>query len=202
MQKVDPLIRTKLRLPATRPSLVLRPRLHEQLALGLCSPLTLITAPAGFGKSTLVASVLAACGKPVIWLSLDKDDNQPGRFLRYLVAAMREADPGLGAEAERLAAMPQQGAAEAILISLVNDVDASSAEVILALDDYQFIDSAAVHAAMAFLLEHCPATLHIVIASRSAPPLPLARLRARGQVVELRAADLSFTEPEAGLFLT
>ncbi len=201
MQKTDPLIRTKLRLPFTRPGLVSRPRLQEQIAQGLRGPLTLITAPAGFGKTTLVASCVAGCGMPVAWLSLDKNDNQAGRFLNYLIAALQEADNRIGSEAAQLMAGIQQAPPEAVLTSLINDLDAASREMVLVLDDYQFISSQACMTEVAFLLEHCPNTFHLVIATRSDPPLPLARLRARGQMVELRAADLRFTEPEAAQFL-
>jgi LuxR family maltose regulon positive regulatory protein len=201
MQKTGPLIRTKLRLPFTRPELVFRPRLQEQIAQGLRGPLTLITAPAGFGKTTLVASYIAGCGFPIAWLSLDKDDNQAGRFLRYLVAALQEADNTIGSEAAQLTAGVHTAPPEAILTSLINDLDAAGTEIVLVLDDYQFINSQAVHDEVAFVLEYCPHTLHLVIATRSDPPLPLARLRARGQTIELRADDLSFTEPEAAQFL-
>jgi LuxR family transcriptional regulator, maltose regulon positive regulatory protein len=201
MQKADPLIRTKLRLPHTRPELVPRPRLQEQIAQGLRSPLVLIIAPAGFGKTTLVASCVANCGMPVAWLSLDTNDNQAERFLNYLAAALHGADQTIGNEAAQLLAEPQQAPPEVVMISLINDLDAASREIVLVLDDYQFVKSQAVYEAVAFLLEHCPRTFHLVIASRSDPPLPLARLRARGQTVELRTADLSFTEPEAAQFL-
>jgi LuxR family maltose regulon positive regulatory protein len=200
MQKAETLIHTKLRLPFTRPDLVPRPRLQEQIALGLRRPLTLIIAPAGFGKTTLVAAGAAGCGKPVAWLSLDKNDNQAGRFLNYLVAALQEADNRIGPEAAQLL-MSQQAPPQAVVTSLINDLDTTGREIALVLDDYQFVDSRDVHEAVAFLLEHCPRTLHLVIASRSDPPLPVARLRARGQTVELRAADLRFTEPEAARFL-
>ncbi|MCL4562082.1 MAG: LuxR C-terminal-related transcriptional regulator [Chloroflexi bacterium] len=201
MERTDPLIRTKLRLPFTRPGLVSRPRLQEQITQGLRGPLTLITAPAGFGKTTLAASCIAICGMPVAWFSLDKDDNQPGRFLIYLIAALQSVDRQIGSEAVQLMAGMQQAPPEAVLVSLINDLDAATAEMVLVLDDYHFISSQAVHSALAFLLEHCPRTLHLVIASRSDPPLPIIRLRARGQTVELRAADLSFTEIEAAQFL-
>jgi LuxR family maltose regulon positive regulatory protein len=201
MQKTDTLIRTKLRRPFPRLELVPRPRLREQIAQGLRGPLTLVTAPAGFGKTTLVASCVADCGMPVAWLSLDKDDNQAGRFLSYLVAALQEADHTIGNEAAQLVAGMQPAPPEAVLTSLINDLDAASGEIALVLDDYQFINSQAVHKAVAFLLEHCPNTFHLVIATRSDPPLPLTRLRARGQTVELRAADLRFTKPEAAQFL-
>lgn len=200
MQQPDSLIRTKLRLPHTRPALVPRPRLQEQVLCGLRGPLTLVTAPAGFGKTTLVASCMVACGLPVAWLSLDKNDNQAGRILLYLVTALHEADAAIGNEAAQLMTV-QSVPQEAVLTSLVNDLDAADRDVVLVLDDYQFINSQAAHGAVAFLLEHCPHALHIVISTRVDPPLPMARLRARGQVVELRAAELRFTRPEAAQFL-
>ncbi|OGN93763.1 MAG: hypothetical protein A2Y88_11095 [Chloroflexi bacterium RBG_13_48_10] len=201
MQKADKLIRTKLHLPFTRLELVSRPRLQVRIAEGLRGPLTLITAPAGFGKTTLVASYIVNCGLPVAWLSLDKDDNQVVRFLSYLVAALQETDITIGSGAAQLLAAARQAPPEAVLTSLVNDLDTTGREIVLVLDDYQFISSQAVHEEVAFLLEHCPNTFHLVIASRSDPPLPLVRLRARGKTVELRAADLRFTELEAAQFL-
>ena len=201
MNRLDPLIHTKLHLPFTRPELVTRPRLAEQIAQGLRSPLILITAPAGFGKTTLVASSITCCGMAVAWLSLDKNDNQEGCFLRYLVAALQEANQAIGSDAARLLAAAQQAPPKAILTSLINDLDSANPEIVLVLDDYQFISSQAVHEQMVFLLEHCPKPLHLVIASRSDPPLPIARLRARGQMVELRASDLRFSEGEAAQFL-
>jgi LuxR family transcriptional regulator, maltose regulon positive regulatory protein len=201
MQNRDPLIRTKLRLPFIRPGLVSRPRLQEQIAHGLCGPLTLITAPAGFGKTTLVAACVSGCGMPVAWLSLDKDDNQEGRFLTYLINALQGADARIGRGAVQLMTGLQPAPGEIVLTSLINDLDATSREMVLVLDDYQFISSQSVHAEMMFLLEHCPQTLHVLIATRSDPPLSLARLRARSQMLELRAADLRFTPSEAAQFL-
>ena len=201
MQGSNSLLRTKLRPPFTRTELVARPRLQEQLARGLHSPLTLITAPAGFGKTTLVASTIGASGMPVAWLSLDKNDNDVGRFLSYLIAALQEAEPTIGLQVADLVGEAQQVPTEGILTRLVNDLDTIGRELALVLDDYQFLNNQAVHQALTFLLEHCPQTLHLVIATRSDPPLPLARLRARGQTVELRADDLSFNQTEAGQFL-
>ncbi len=201
MPRSDPLIRTKLRLPFIRPSLVPRARLQARIEEGVRGPLTLVVAPAGFGKTTLVAASLFACCPGAAWLSLDPDDNQPGRFLTYLVAALSAADRRIGSEARELLAGMQPAPSEAVLTSLLNDLDACASEVILALDDYQFIASAQVHADLEFLLEHCPNTFHLLIATRSDPPLPLARLRARGQLLELRAADLRFTPAEADQFL-
>jgi LuxR family maltose regulon positive regulatory protein len=201
MQKADTLIRTKLHLPFTRLELVSRPRLQVRIAEGLRGPLTLITAPAGFGKTTLVASFMVNCGLPIAWLSLDKDDNQVERFLSYLVAALQETDNTVGSGAAQLLRAARQEPPEAVLTSLINDLDTAGGEIVLVLDDYQFISSQAVHEGVAFLLEHCPITFHLVIASRSDPPLPLIRLRARGKMVELRAGDLRFNEPEAAQFL-
>lgn len=201
MQQTDPLLRTKLRPPFIRTGLVPRPRLQARISQGLRGPLTLIAAPAGFGKTTLAASCVAASGLPVAWLSLDKNDNQVGRFLSYLIAALQESGPVAGNEAAELLSAAKPAPAEAVLASLINDLDAANEERVLVLDDYQFVNSQAVHDAVAFLLEHCPNTLHMLVATRSDPPLPLARLRAHGQTVELRAADLRFTEPEAARFL-
>ncbi len=195
------LIHTKLHLPFIRPKLVARPRLQEQIAQGLLAPLTLIVAPAGFGKSTLLAACASDLGMPVAWLSLDKDDNQVPCFLNYLLATLREAGIALGSETLRLISASPQPSPEALLTSLINDLNSRDSEIVLVLDDYQFLYSQPIHKAVAFLLDHCPKTLHLVIASRSDPPLPLARLRARGQTVELRTADLSFTEDEAAQFL-
>jgi LuxR family maltose regulon positive regulatory protein len=201
MQEADTLIRTKLRLPFTRLELVPRPRLQARVAEGLCRPLTLIAAPAGFGKTTLAASCVVDCGMPVAWLSLDKDDNRAERFLNYLVAALQQADQAIGSEAAQLLATARQASPEAVLASLINDLDAADADRVLVLDDYQFIKSQAVHEGVAFLLDHCPKTFHLLIVTRSDPPLPVTRLRARGQMVELRAADLGFTRSETAQFL-
>ncbi len=207
MEKADPLLRTKLHQPFTRSGIVCRPRLQDQILQGLRGPLTLIAAPAGFGKTTLVASYVARCGIPreplvrTAWLSLDKDDNQAGRFLTYLIAAFQSANPQFGREAAQLAAGKQQALPEAVLTSLINDLEASGEEIVLVLDDYQFITNPAVHSELSFLLDHCPQTLHLLIATRSDPPLPLARLRARGQLVELRTDELRFTPAEASQFL-
>jgi LuxR family maltose regulon positive regulatory protein len=201
MPETADLIRTKLHPPFTRASLVPRPRLQERIAAGLRRPLTLITAPAGFGKTTLVASDLAGWEVPVAWLSLDRDDNQTGRFLTYLVAALHGADPRIGGEVARRKAERAHVPPDVLLTGLVNEMDRVVEEIILVLDDYHVIKAPAVHEAVTFLLEHCPRTFHLVLVTRSDPPLPLARWRARGQVVELRAADLSFTEAEAARFL-
>lgn len=201
MQNGNQLLRTKLRLPFIRSGYIFRPRLQEKIWQGLRCPLTLITSPAGFGKTTLVASCLNGCGLKVAWLSLDKDDNQIQRFLTYLLAAISTASDQLGNDAAELMVEIQQTAPEDVLASLINDLDNAGTEIALVLDDYQFINSQAIHSALIFLLDHCPPTFHLIIATRSDPPLPLARLRSRGQMVELRAVDLRFTSEEAGEFL-
>lgn len=197
----DTLLQTKLHIPRLRPSLVPRPRLVQRLNAGPGGKLILISAPAGSGKTTLIASSVADTTALVAWVSLDKDDNRVGRFLAYLIAACQKVANGIGDEAVRLLAASPQTPAGVVLTSLINDLDAAGEEIVLVLDDYHVISSQAVHEALAFLLEHSPAAFHLVITTRSDPALPLARLRARGQMVELRAADLRFTEDEAALFL-
>ncbi|MDD1750142.1 MAG: hypothetical protein LUO89_09735, partial [Methanothrix sp.] len=202
MSDSDPLIRTKLHLPSTRANLVSRPRLQERIMRGLHGPLTLITAPAGFGKTTLAASCMAGSRMRVAWLSLDKNDNHIDRFLRYLVASLQQADSTIGRQAEQLLAQAQHAQPAAILTSLVNDIqDAAFAGIALVFDDYHSIHSQAVHEAVSFLLEHCPDKLHIVIMTRADPPLPLARLRGCNQLAEIRAHDLRFTSPETFQFV-
>jgi len=138
---------------------------------------------------------------PVAWLSLDKNDNHRERFLTYLIAALHEADVRIGSEVAQLITEAQEIPSEAILTGLINDLDTANEKVTMVLDDYQVIDSQSVHEAVVFLLEHCPPTFHLVIATRSDPPLPLSRLRSRAQTLELRGADLRFTEVEAAGFL-
>ncbi|WP_374458045.1 LuxR C-terminal-related transcriptional regulator [Nocardioides sp.] len=202
-----PLIETKLYLPSPRAGLVARPRLRQRLGAGLTARLLLVSAPAGFGKTTLLVDWLASletgddASVRAAWLSLDPGDNDPARFWRYLVAALRTALPGVAEDALALLSDSQTPPVETLLTAVVNDVAASRAEVVLLLDDYHVIDSPAVHDGMAFLLAHLPQRLHLVLASRVDPPLPLARLRARGELVEIRAADLRFTAQEASAYL-
>ena len=202
MSKTDPILSTKLRQPVMRQQLVSRLRLKEKILQGLTRPLTVISAPAGYGKTTLLASSVVDCGMPAAWLSLDKDDNQTQRFLGYLIAAMQEIEPSVGNKAAQPMAMSQPAQPEAVLTSLINDLESANVHLALVLDDYQFVKNPAVHGAVAFILEHCPNTFHMVIVSRSDPPLPLARLRARGQMVEVRAADLSITVSQEAQFMS
>jgi LuxR family transcriptional regulator, maltose regulon positive regulatory protein len=198
-----PLLETKLHVPRWRRSLVARPRLSERLSRGAESALTLVSAPAGFGKTTLLAEWLAgaaAGGRSVAWLSLDRRDNDPALFWTYLVAALNTGAPAVGAGALALL-QPPEPPNEAGLVALLNDLDAISNDVVLVLDDYHVIDARDVQDGMAFLLEHLPPQIHLVIASRTDPPLPLARLRGRGELAEIRAADLRFTPGEAAAYL-
>jgi LuxR family maltose regulon positive regulatory protein len=195
------LLITKLYIPPPRLNAVNRPRLLAPLHAGLHGKLTLVSAPAGFGKTTLVSTWAADSGRPVAWLSLDAGDNDPARFLIYLTAAVQSAAPGIGAGVLSALRSPQPPPLEAILTVLVNEIAALPTPFILVLDDYHVIESAAVGNALAFFIEHLPPSLHLVIATREDPPLPLARLRARDQLTEVRAADLRFTLEEATTFL-
>lgn len=198
-----PVLATKLYIPPSRPKAVLRPGLLERLNEGLRHnrKLSLIAAPAGFGKTTLVSAWVAACGRRVAWLSLDQADSDPIRFLTYFVAALQTLEPAIGEKALGLLQSPQPPPIETILTGLLNEISAIPAGFLLVLDDYHLIDASAVDATLTFLLEHLPPQLHLVIATREDPPLPLARLRARNQLTELRATDLRFTPAEAAGFL-
>jgi LuxR family transcriptional regulator, maltose regulon positive regulatory protein len=195
------ILATKLYVPAPRPKIVPRPRLINQLNNGLHHKLTLVSAPAGFGKTTLVSEWVANCESPVAWLSLDKEDNDSTRFLTYLVTAMQTIVPDIGTEALRLLQSSQLPPTESVLTILLNEIAASPVNFILVLDDYHVIDNKAVGNALTFLLEHLSPQMHLVITTREDPNLPLARLRARDQLTGLRATDLRFTEPEAAEFL-
>jgi LuxR family maltose regulon positive regulatory protein len=199
---VGPLLESKYRVPSGRVGDVARPRLAERFGATSRSALTLVSAPAGFGKTTILADWLAAAGSdgpPVAWLSLDDRDNDPALFWTYVVTALQSAAPGVGAEA--LGLLQSQTARETVLGSLLNDLDRLPTDLLLVLDDYHVIEASEIHQGMAFLLEHQPPGLHLVIASRSDPALALGGLRARGQLVEVRAADLRFTAEEAAAYL-
>jgi LuxR family maltose regulon positive regulatory protein len=198
-----PILATKLYIPPPRPKIVFRSRLVEQLNEGLQrSPgVTLISAPAGFGKTTLISEWLVSCKRPAAWLSLDEGDNELTRFLTYLVAALQTMAPKIGERVLEDLQSAQPPPTAALLTTLLNEITILSDNFILVLDDYHVIDSQPVDQALAFLVEHLPPQMHLVIASREDPPIPLARLRVRGQLIELRAADLRFTPTEAAEFL-
>lgn len=196
-----PLAITKLYRPVLRPNMVRRPRLVERLTTGLQRRLTLISAPAGFGKTTLVSEWLAAGALPCAWLSLDEGDSDPARFLAYVVAALQTIAPQVGGGVLQALGSPQPPPPEVLLTTLVNDLATIPQPFILVFDDYHVVDAKPVDAALAFLLERMPPPMHLVITTREDPSLPLARLRARDQLTELRVADLRFTPAEAAQFL-
>ncbi len=201
---LDSLLATKLYIPAPRPNRVPRPRLTARLEAGTAGPLTLISAPAGFGKSTLLSEWIHSAGRPVAWVSLDEGDNDPIRFLGYLVTALQKLRPGLGEDA--LAAIrhtqsPTRRTLEPILNRLLNEIHALDEDLVLVLDDVHVLDGPEVHPILQLLLDRLPPRMHLVLATRVDPPLHLSRLRARGQLTEIRARDLRFTSQEAADFL-
>ncbi|MCU0495419.1 MAG: LuxR family transcriptional regulator, partial [Chloroflexaceae bacterium] len=212
------LLTTKMRVPPAHPALVPRPRLAALLRQGLAGPVTLLVAPAGFGKTTLLASSLthmqgeertdhtpssAFSLQPsaFAWLSLEPADNESSRFWHYLLMALELARPGSAAPALALVQGPPPPPAEALLGALLNSLAELPAPLVLVLDDYHVIENPAIHQGMVFLLEHQPPNLRLVLASRSQPPLPLARLRARGQLLEVDADALRFQSTETAAFL-
>ena len=197
-----PVLATKLFIPRPRPNAVPRAGLIARLNAGLHRRLTLIAAPAGFGKTSLASAWIAGCGRPAAWLALDAADNDPTRFLAHLVAALQTIAPTIGADVASLLQSSQPPPIEALLPPLLNQIAALPQPAILVLDDYHWIDAEPVDHALVFLVAHLPPPLHLVIVTRADPPLPLARLRARNQLTELRAADLRFTPAEAAAFLT
>jgi LuxR family maltose regulon positive regulatory protein len=215
---ITPLLGTKLYIPPVRPELVSRPRLIDRLDAGLSGnsqpsetvgfarKLTLISAPAGFGKTTLLSEWVQALGKKTppsvsAWLSLDEGDNEPTRFLAYLIAALQTVEAHIGKRALSILRSPQPPPAEAVLTSLINEIAEIPDRILLVLDDYHVIEAPGIHDILTFLVAHLPAQMHLVIATRIDPIVPLARLRARGELTELRAADLRFSPSEAAEFL-
>ena len=200
-----PILATKIYIPPSRSNIVLRQRLIDRLNKGLqyTSGVTLISAPAGFGKTTLISEWVAGCERPASWLSLDEGDNDPRRFFAYLIAALQTIAGNIGEEGLAVihASQPQPLSIESILTDLLNEITTIPGNFILVLDDHHVIDSKSVDDAISFLLEHQPPQLHLVIVTREDPDLPLARLRAQGKMTELRAADLRFTASEAAEFL-
>jgi LuxR family transcriptional regulator, maltose regulon positive regulatory protein len=197
----DVLLATKLHIPRPRPGFVVRPRLTQRLADGIARELVLVCTPAGFGKTTLLADWARGGQRPVAWLSLDEDDNDPVRFWRHAAAALDGVLPGVGGGVAGLLQGLRSASFQAVAAMLVNELAAGPDEVVLVLDDYHLIQTQSVHESLGFLLEHLPASLRLVVASRADPPLPLARLRARGQLAELRERDLRFTPEEAAELL-
>ena len=199
----DALLATKLNVPGLRPDLVPRPRLAQRLDEGRGRGLILACAPAGYGKTALLADWVRRGRHPVAWLSLDAGDNDPARFWRHTVAALDRVRPGISERMGPLLGSPPPPSFEPLVTALINEVagQPDADETLLILDDYHVISSQLVHESLRFLLEHRPPGLHLALTSRSDPPMALARLRARGQLTELRAADLRFTPGEAAALL-
>src|SRR5918998_1301804 len=198
------LVTTKLRAPGTRPNLVARPRLHEALDRGEERKLTLVSAPAGFGKTTLLVEWLVERSgdeRSVVWVSLDEADNDPARFLSYLVGALQNVEEGLGEGVLASLRSPEMPPVETVVGALINELGGADREITVILDDYHLIDTRLVHEAVSFFLEHLPENVSLVIATRTDPPFSLSKLRARDQVTEIKAADLRFTTDEAAAFL-
>ena len=196
---LTPLLATKLFIPPARPNRVPRPRLIEQL--NILRPLMLISAPAGFGKTTLLSDWIPQSQHCVTWLSIDEDDNDPIRFWVYVVAALQKLRANLGEDALTLLQSPQPPPITGILSTLINDISSFPDDFSIVLDDYHLIRVRSIHEALTFLLSHLPPRMHVILTTRSDPPLPIARLRVRNQLFELRANDLRFTPDETAVFL-
>jgi LuxR family maltose regulon positive regulatory protein len=199
---LPPPLATKLHVPRPRAHLVPRVHLVERLQRSVTGALTLVSAPAGFGKTTLLAQWLVQSSMPVAWLSLDAKDNDPTRFLASLIAALQTVDVQLGTTALTLLHTQRPPPPEAVLAVLTNDLaERGGGDVVLVLDDYHVITAELIQQGMRYLVEHLPPHLHLVLATRADPPFPLARLRAQGQLCEMRIADLRFADAEARTFL-
>ena len=199
---VDSILQTKLHVPPLRSNFVPRQRLITRLNTGSDARLVLVSAPAGYGKTTLITEWLRSTQTQIAWLSLDESDNDPRRFLAYLVATLRQIDPKIGGAVEAMLQSPQPPPGDVILTALVNEIAAVSQPFNLILDDYHVIHSPQIYQQLNFLLEYKPAQMHLVVITREDPPLPIPRLRARGQIIEIRQEDLRFSLQECTDFLT
>ena len=195
------ILATKLYIPEPRSDLVSRPRLIDRLNTGLQGKLTLVSAPVGFGKTTLITEWISNGDYPAAWLSLDEDNNAPIRFLTYVVAALQTVAPEIGASFRNLLQSPRPPPIDSLLTPLLNEIAAMPHDFVFVLDDYHVLDSTEIDSALTFLIDNQPPQMHLIITTREDPHLPLARLRARGQLTELRAADLRFSPDEAAAFL-
>ncbi|MBE0680888.1 MAG: hypothetical protein IH589_03155 [Anaerolineales bacterium] len=197
------ILATKLYISPPPPKVVTRSRLIDQLNKGLFAgrKLTIIPAPAGFGKSTLVSEWIVNSGRPTAWLSLDENDNDVTWFLIYFIGALQTISVKLGTELLDSLQSPQAPPTNSILTALLNEISTISSDFIFVLDDYHLTDTKTIDEAVAFIIDHLPPQMHLVITTREGPSLPIPRLRARNQLTEIRAADLRFTPSEAAEFL-
>ena len=192
---------TKLFAPPLRPGWILRQRLIEQLNAGNQCKLTLVSAPAGYGKTTLVSSWLHETNIPSSWLSLDEGDNDPIRFFQYFIAALQKLFPDIGADLSGMLPAVQPPSFDTLINLLINETTRQADPFVLVLDDFHVIHSEAVLKMLSYLLEHLPPQMHLVILTRTDPPLPLSRLRVRNQLLDIRADQLRFTQDEIAAFL-
>jgi len=195
------LLSSKFYYPPHRQNLVQRPHLLESLDEGLSGKLTLVSAPAGFGKTTVVSEWLRYCGHPTAWLSLDTNDNDLSRFLIYLIAALQRIDPSIGIDLQAALEESPSPHFEILLTRLISEMERLPEKSIIVLDDYHLINAKPVHDVLNFLIEYLPSTVHLVITGRTDPPLPISRLRVRGEVLEVRTSQLRFTKNEVTTFL-
>src|SRR5512133_2329444 len=184
------LLTSKFYFPPHRRDFVQRPRLLEDLDAGLGGKVTLVSAPAGFGKTTVVSEWIRDCGHPTAWLSLDKNDNDPSRFLIYLIAAVQHIDPGIGVDVQAILEESLSPQYEILLTKLILEIERLPGKSIIVLDDYHLIHAKPVHNVINFLIEYLPSNIHMVIAGRSDPPLPISKLRIQGDVNEVRTSQL------------
>jgi LuxR family maltose regulon positive regulatory protein len=196
------ILRTKLFIPRPRKNLVARPRLVDCLNSGLDKKLTLIAAPAGFGKTTLLSEWIPQSPRCVTWLSLEQSDNDLTRFWAYFIASLQSLSPQLGENAVALLQSSQAPPLPSILTVLINEITAFEESFAIVLDDYHVLDSQSIHQSLTFLIDHLPGNMHMLLTTRVDPPLPVARLRARDQLTEVRAHDLRFSGDEAAAFLS
>ena len=200
----DAILRTKVSPPRTRLRLVPRLRLHDAFVWGEGRKLTLVSVPAGFVKTTLIGEWVERISPEdgaVAWVSLEESDNDPGRFLTFVMSALRTFEKGIGGEILASLSSPELPPIEAVMGTLVNELSGVERRVVIVLDDYHLVSSEPIHEAVTFLLKHLPENVHLIISSRTDPPLPLPKLRARDQITEIRAAELRFTTEEATSFL-
>jgi len=195
------LLASKLYFPSHRPDLVQRPHLFESLDAGLGGKLTLVSAPAGFGKTTVVSEWLRDRGHPTAWLSLDKNDNDLSRFLIYLIAALQRVDSTIGVDVQAALEGSLSPHFEILLTRLISEIEGLPGKFVIVLEDYHLIDSKPVHDVLNFLIEYLPRSIHLVITGRTDPPLPISRLRVQGEVNEVRTPKLRFTKEEVATFL-
>jgi LuxR family maltose regulon positive regulatory protein len=201
LEQSKQLLRTKLYIPSIRPELIARSRLSDLIDGSLDRPLILVSAPAGYGKTTLISSWVKEKKIPSAWLSLDDNDNDPIRFLQYLLAALIPFTPSIGKDLPGMLQGIQPAQFENVITLLANELASFSNSLVLILDDFHVIHSEAVLRILTYLLDHLPPQMHLVILTRVDPPLPLSRLRARNQLLDIRADQLRFTQDEIAAFL-